>query len=197
MGADALARFSGKVLLYIGEVGGDTGSPRFEASLRAGWDLVEEVELPCFSSTANRLMVFTRKGAFSSGGGVSASPGGPGKKRKDAGAAAARLDTPGKDTCPAGDAAGGVGGACMAMYRCSGCGAKAAAEGGVRLHRCRLTRSVSFCSEKCLTLDAERWRANLEARHVHLAPGTAVELAKQSGKFGGVFRDKKLFKRLA
>ncbi|CBJ25527.1 conserved unknown protein [Ectocarpus siliculosus] len=197
MGADALARFSGKVLLYIGEVGGDTGSPRFEAALRAGWDLVEEVELPCFSSTANRLMVFARKGAFSSGGGVSASTAGSGKKRKDAGAAAARLDTPGKDACPTGDAGGGGGGAGMAMYRCSGCGAKAAAEGGVLLHRCRLTRSVSFCSEKCLTLDAERWRANLEARHVHLAPGTAVELANQSGKFGGVFRDKKLFKRLA
>ncbi|CAB1101529.1 unnamed protein product [Ectocarpus sp. CCAP 1310/34] len=197
MGADALARFSGKVLLYIGEVGGDTGSPRFEAALRAGWDLVEEVELPCFSSTANQLMVFARKGAFSSGGGVSASTAGSSKKRTDAGAAAGRLDTPGKDACPNGDAGGGGGGPGMAMYRCLGCGAKAATEGGVRLHRCRLTRSVSFCSEKCLTLDAERWRANLEARHVHLAPGTAVEVAKQSGKYGGVFRDKKLFKRLA
>ncbi|CAN0163461.1 unnamed protein product [Ectocarpus sp. 12 AP-2014] len=199
MGADALARFSGKVLLYIGEVGGDTGSPSFEAALRAGWDLVEEVDLPCFSSTANRLMVFARKGAFSSGGGVFASPAGSGMKRKDAVAAAARLDTPGEDACPTGDAAGGGGGAGMAMYRCSGCGVKAAAaaEGGVRLHRCRLTRSVSFCSDKCLTLGAERWRADLDSRHVHLAPGTAVEVAKQSGKYGGVFRDKKLFKRLA
>lgn len=201
MGADALARFSGKVLLYIGEVGGDTGSPRFESALRAGWDLVEEVELPCFSSTANWLMVFARKGAFSSIGRVPASTAGSGKERKDAAATTARLDTPVKDTCPAGDVAGGVGGAGMAMYRCSGCGAKAtaaaAADRGVRLHRCRLTRSVSFCSEKCLTLDAERWRANLEARHIHLAPGTAVEVAKQSGKYGGVFRDKKLFKRLA
>ncbi|CAM9798232.1 unnamed protein product, partial [Ectocarpus fasciculatus] len=200
MGADALARFSGKVLLYIGEVGGDTGSPRLEEALRVGWDLVEEVELPCFSSTANRLMVFSRKGAFSSSGRASASTAGSGKKKRDAAVATTRLDTPGKETCLTGNVARGVGGVGMAMYRCSGCGAKAAmaaGDDGVRLHRCRLTRSVSFCSEKCLTLDAERWRANLEARHVHLAPGTAVEVAKQSGKYGGVFRDKKLFKRLA
>ena len=63
MGADALEKFSGKVLLYVGEVGGDTGSPRLEAALRAGWNLVEDVALPCSPTTANRLMVFTRKGA--------------------------------------------------------------------------------------------------------------------------------------
>lgn len=181
MGAEALASFSGKVLLYIGEVGGDTGSPRLEAALRAGWDLVEEVDLPCFPSTANQLMVFVRKGAVT----------GPSEKQKRGCSSAST----------AADGADGVRGKAFPLYRCSGCGATAAAAVGeskkVRLHRCRLTRASSYCSEKCLALDVGRWRAKLEARHVHLAAGSAVEVARHCGGYGGVFRDKKLFKRLA
>eukprot|EP00752_Nemacystus_decipiens_P016486 g14737.t1 len=194
MGAEALASFSGKVLLYIGEVGGDTGSPRLEAALQASWNLVEDVDLPCFSSTANRLMVFIRKGAAA---GIS-------KKNKQwcpppaAAAAAAAAATDGGSL----GGADGVWGQVVPLYRCSGCGvaatAPAAGEGKkARLHRCRLTRASSYCSEKCLALDDERWRARLEARHIHLAAGSAAEVARHCGSYGGVFRDKKLFKRLA
>lgn len=204
MGADALASFSGKVLLYIGEVGGDTGSPRFEAALIAEWDLVEDVELPCFSCTANRLMVFTRKGAAGlrhrllpgSPSRAAAAAAARGAKKKEHIPAHASLDAVGRNS------GGGLGlgdwGPAMAIYRCSVCGTVVTAEGkGVRLHRCRLTRAVSYCSEKCLTLDGERWWASLEARHIHLAAGSAGKLAHQCGNYGRVFRDKKLFKRLA
>lgn len=204
MGADALASFSGKVLLYIGEVGGDTGSPRFEAALRAEWDLVEEVELPCFSCTANRLMVFTRKGVaglhrvpLASVCRASAVSVARDEKKGEHIPSRASFDA-------AGSSLGGGGGPgvwelARAMYRCSGCGTAAAAAEGkeVRLHRCRLTRAVSYCSEKCLTQDSERWWANLEARHIHLAAGSAAKLAQQCGNYVRVFRDKKLFKRLA
>lgn len=197
MGADALDSFSGKVLLYIGEVGGDTGSPRFEAALQAEWDLVEEVELPCFSCTANRLLVFTRKGIAGLCHRPSrAAPAARGTKVKERIPCRASVDTVGRSS----GGGGGVGiwGPAMAMYRCAGCGTAAAVEGkGVRLHRCRLTRAVNYCSEKCLTLDGERWWANIEARHIHLAAGSAAKLAQQCGNYGRVFRDKKLFKRLA
>ncbi|CAM9696471.1 unnamed protein product [Scytosiphon promiscuus] len=223
MGADALEKFSGKVLLYVGEVGGDTGSPRLEAALRAGWDLVEEVDLPCFPSTANRLMVFNRKGdpnvampparrslLPSREGGARTASASAVKGTHGTDATAARPGMPAGRATPSGaswsaqgEPSGDVGGwgPAMPMYRCSGCGAAAAAgsgggERGVRLHRCRLTRAVSYCSEKCLALDGGNWRANLDARHVHLAAGGAVRVAQQCGQYGGVFRDKKLFKRL-
>lgn len=197
MGADALASFSGKILLYIGEVGGDTGSPRFEAALQAEWDLVEEVELPCFSCTANRLLVFTRKGVAASVSTTAAAPVARGTKMQERIPSRTSFDTTGRSSGSGGGV--GVWGPTMAMYRCSGCGtAASAAEGkGVRLHRCRLTRAVSYCSEKCLTLDGERWWANIEARHIHLAAGGAAKLAQQCGNYGRVFRDKKFFKRLA
>lgn len=182
MGADALEKFSGKVLLYVGEVGGDTGSPRLEAALRANWDLVEAVDLPCFPSTANRLMVFLRKGALQ-------------------GMQATTMGRSGASSATDGDTSGGGGdgwGPTVAMCRCSGCGVRASGDGekGVRLHRCRLTRAVSYCSEKCLERDSGRWQANLEARHVFLAAGTAARVAQHSGRYGAVFRDRKLFKRL-
>ncbi|CAM9556415.1 unnamed protein product [Hapterophycus canaliculatus] len=230
MGADVLDHFSGRVLLYVGEVGGDTGSPRLEAALRAGWDLVEEVDLPCFPSTANRLMVFNRKEAAATlsssgrpplplppGGAPTAAPGAA-KQKHGTDAATPRSGTPAGTTRPpgagvpalqessgfgSGGGDGGRRGGAMAMYRCSGCGAAAAPSAatgdgarGVRLHRCRLTRAVSYCSEKCLAIDGERWRANLEARHIWLSVGSAVRVALQGGEYGAVFRDRKLFKRL-
>ena len=194
MGAEALASFSGKVLLYVGEAGGDTGSPRLEAALRAGWDLVEEVELPCFSSTANQLMVFVRKGA------AATAAAGHSEKKKGGCSGVTAATASAAD----GGRSGGADGPweqVMPLYRCSGCGAAPVTAPGegkkVRLHRCRLTRASSYCSEKCLTLDGERWRARLEARHLHLAAGSAAEVARHCGSYGGVFRDKKLFKRLA
>lgn len=202
MGVDALAKFGGKLLLYVGEIGGDTGSPRLEAALQAGWDMVEEVELPCFSSTASRLMVFTRKGGvfvqpsrfFVPTWGINT----PTEEQfaagmEDASAGGLKADSePGVIV----DNGGGWGPA-RVMYRCAGCGA---ADGdGTRLHRCRLTRAVAYCSAKCLFLDSERYRANLEARHVHLRGGSARSAGESGGLgcFGGMFRDKKLFKRLA
>lgn len=153
MGADTLAIFSGNVLLYVGEVGGDTGSPRLEAMLRGAWDMVDEVELPCFPSTANRLMVFTRK--------CNSLP----------------KYTPGHS---------------LSMYRCSRCAA------GGCVHRCRLTRAVSYCSEKCFALDVDRWQANLEGRHVYLRAASGLAGAVRGhGLSEHTLRDKKLFKRLA
>lgn len=217
MGADAVAMFRGKILLYIGEVGGDTGSPKLEAVLRTGWDLVEEVELPCFSSTANRLMVFIRKGSvFSqpylqslaadaaalapdqqhpvhSGAGLKLVVVKKGKITATEGAKA--------QTAVVGSTVGETRGAWwgppMPMYRCAGCGAGGGA--GVRLRRCRLTRAVSYCSASCLSRDRDRWRAHLEARHVHVAAtgGLPRDSLGTISSSTSVFRDKKLFKRLA
>lgn len=197
MGAAALEMFSGKVLLYVGEVGGDTGSPRLEAALRAGWDLVEDVDLPCSPTTANRLMVFTRKGGvfphpFQSGREMltdcqhSSSSRSGTKKETSAG----------KPDAKSGEGAvaaeNGVGwGPVLAMYRCSRC-RKGGGE-GVKLRRCRLTRAVTYCSGRCLSLDNERWRANLEARHGFIASRTGPAAERD----GSLVRDKKLFKRLA
>lgn len=154
MGADALEAFGGKVLLYVGEIGGDTGSPRLETMLQEQWDLVEEVELPCFSSTANILLVFVRKGF--------------------------NFKTPKEAACV------------FPLYRCSGCGRSSKDE--LRLYQCRLTRAVRYCSSKCLHDDADRWRANLEVRHIHLTSrGRGVSGVGDTLK---VFRDKKRFRTL-
>lgn len=177
MGANALATFSGKVLLYVGEVGGDTGSPRLEAMLQAEWDLVEAVELPCYSSTANQLMVFVRKGVSLKHGSVIIT----------------------SATMPRH----------LPLYRCSSCVCSPRGT-GAQLHRCRLTRAVSYCSERCFSGDLARWQANLEARHIYLPIGAAGGLvgAGEIGpsNFGGgsdrfaqsrrAIRDKKIFKRL-
>ncbi|CAM9448131.1 unnamed protein product [Laminaria digitata] len=200
MGADAVEFFSGKVLLYVGEVGGDTGSPRLEAALRAGWNLVEDVDLPCSPTTANRLMVFTRKGAvvphpFQAGREKlshcqqSSSSSSSSRSGTEKEAAAGRRDT-GSGEGAAAENGGGWGPA-LAMYRCSRC--QAGGGEGVKLRRCRLTRAVTYCSGKCLSLDDETWRANLEARHGYIASraGPAAE------RDGNMFRDKKFFKRLA
>lgn len=186
MGADALAGFLGKVVLYVGEVGGDTGSPRLEAALRDRWDMVEEVELPSFSSTANRLMVFARNGAAFLRPSLTALVG---QDRAGVGGAEG-------EECPAAEGAEACWGPILAMYRCAACGTA-----GSRLHRCRLTRAVSYCSEQCLSADGETWRAHLDVRHIHTAAGAAGSMA--GGRIGlgcsinSVFRDKKIFKRLA
>lgn len=196
MGADALEMFSGKVLLYVGEVGGDTGSPRLEAALRAGWNLVEDVDLPCSPSTANRLMVFTRRcgvfpHSFRAGRKMladcqhSSSRSGTEKV-----AAAERPDAASGEGAAAAEN-GGDWGPTLAMYRCSRC--RAGGGKGVKLRRCRLTRAVTYCSGRCLSLDDEIWRANLEARHVFLASRAGPAAARD----GSLARDKKLFKRLA
>lgn len=171
MGANALATFSGTVLLYVGEVGGDTGSPRLEAMLQAEWDLVEAVELPCYSSTANQLMVFVRKGSL--------------LRNSLALITSATVPRP------------------LPFYRCAGCGCPSGGTGaGAQLHRCRLTRAVSYCSERCFTGDMDCWQANLEARHIFLPNGAVGGLVGVGGTWRSgdtaqqAFRDKKLFKRL-
>lgn len=201
MGADTLARFSGKILLYVGEVGGDTGSPRLEAALQAGWNLVEEIDLPCFSSTANRLMVFARKGGVF----LPLSPAGESTASvqqqlhavdRSKHESAARGLQAGQDASVAGENIGGGWGPALGMYRCARC--KTVGGGEIQLYRCRLTRAVCYCSEKCLSLDGERRRANLEARHVHLRAFAGSRSGTGSSKDGcSLLRDKKMFKRLA
>lgn len=196
MGADALEMFSGKVLLYVGEVGGDTGSPRLEAALRAGWNLVEDVDLPCSPSTANRLMVFTRKGgvfphSFQAGREMRADyPYGSSRSGTEKEAAAGRPNVALGEGAAAAENRDDWGPA-LAMYRCSRC--RAGGGKGVKLRRCRLTRAVTYCSGRCLALDDEIWRANLEARHVFLASRAGPATARD----GSLARDKKFFKRLA
>lgn len=175
MGANALSRFLGNVLLYVGEVRGDTGSPQLEAMLEAGWDLVEAVDLPCFPSTANQLMVFVRKG-------------------KSLHNNAAALTT-GASPHPV---------PLHRCTHCETSGAGRDGGQATQLRRCRLTRAVSYCSGKrCFSRDVKRWRANLEARHIYLPAGAAAgDLARSTerGLRGDaaqtVFGDKKLFKRL-
>lgn len=179
MGTKALAYFRGKVLLYIGEAGGDTGSPQLEAAVQKGWDMVEEVNLPCFSSTANKLMVFFKKGQVfltDDYQEVKVLVGG----KRDVGTKAVVPEV--LDGCRKP----------LAMYRCSRC----ELPGGDKVHlrRCRLTRAVSFCSEKCMSLDRDTYRAHLDARHIHLATNGASGRGRDCG---GKFHDKKLFKRLA
>lgn len=180
MGTDALGYFSGNVLVYVGEIGGDTGSPRLEEALRAGWDMVEEVELPCFSSTANRLMVFTRKGYILPRGRVKRET----KKGVGGGKHTGTRSVANEMGSMVKTASGWP--SPLAMYRCSSCGE--VGREGAPLRICRLTRAVTYCSEQCFVADKEKWRANLQARHVHVADTVF--------RCGSVFRNKKFFRRL-
>ncbi|CAM9782009.1 unnamed protein product [Chrysoparadoxa australica] len=57
----------GMDLIYIGELGGDTGTPEFEAALLSGgWVMREQVSLPCYGNTASNLMVFRKSGGVPS-----------------------------------------------------------------------------------------------------------------------------------
>lgn len=178
MGANALSKFSGQVLLYVGEVRGDTGSPQLEAMLQAGWDLVEAVDLPCFPSTANQLMVFVRKG------------------RSLLNTTAVFASHPSPHPVPL-----------HHCTHCKTSGAGRGGGQATQLRRCRLTRAVSYCSGKeCFSRDVSRWRANLEARHIYLpAGGVAGNLFAVAGSTdrgvgtdsaAAVFGDKKFFKQL-
>ena len=178
MGADALGHFLGEVVLYVGEVGGDTGSPCLEEALRAGWDMVEDVELPCYASTANRLMTFIRKG--------SALLQRPAKSAAEDASSRERCADLGSESHDAEIETAESWSKPLAMYRCERCGEVGREKAPLR--RCRLTRAVVYCSEGCFVAHSENWRANLQARHAHVAG-----LVFGSG---GVFRDKKLFKRL-
>lgn len=209
MGSDALEAFGGNVVLVVGEVGGDTGSPKMEAILSAGWDMVEEVELPCFPSTASLLMVFVRKGCnvrrtsrvpdsdadhvpiqnsgetLPAGSSTVKRCGGQAVPDTGASSGAARPDRVQGEVNRKKASLQGWN-STVPMYRCSSCGQTPA--DGKRLHLCRLTRAARFCSDRCLGASANLWRASLQARHIHL--GGLHDNAR-------AFRDKKTFRKLA
>ncbi|CAM9985385.1 unnamed protein product [Discosporangium mesarthrocarpum] len=191
MGTRALTAFRGQAVFYVGEIGGDTGSPQLERALTAGWELVQEVGLPSFSSTANKLMVFKRKGTAGVGPRSGLGSGlGFNHSRDSSLSYEQSLRSPLArplsccTTCGKGK-----------DLQHEGEGEKRPAAGGHLLRRCRLTRAVMFCSEGCMRQGMDRWKAEKDIRHIH-APGRSVTAAESAPHCADIFWDKKIFKRL-
>ena len=61
MAAKALANYSGRTLIYVGENGGCTGDDAFHEALEAQWVLGSWVQIPQWMGIHDRMLVFNRK----------------------------------------------------------------------------------------------------------------------------------------
>ena len=60
MGYDAIIAYSGSKLALVGELGGDTGTKKFQKELQKNWTCEDKCDLPNFPNTCYSLTIWRR-----------------------------------------------------------------------------------------------------------------------------------------
>ena len=147
MALQALRNYSGQHLCHVGEFSGDTGTKSFETLLESTFRCVEVVPLANWCDTSYSLTIWQRRPAPKTTN-ASLNKKVDNKKKED------RVG----DSVPV-----------LSIHpkQCCVCGTVRA-----RMHRCRLTYGVIFCSEVCAATKRgrERHQDELAFKHLLLRP---------------------------